>query len=199
VTAPVVVPAGRNYADADLTAAVDRFLATVAPGADRFQSLSAFAQEKLRWVFGEVRAERLRIVLLGDVANTNLDDHVLMASGVVEGLRSIVVVRPRFIDLLAEGGGPQQPFTVEQVNDFALGLVHEAVHLQRRGVQNPSEVSRSEALDEEVRTWREVSLRVVRPLRAANQPVHPIFAQVDDAFRACGDRPSCRPSALLGP
>lgn len=195
----VAAPAPSPDTDVELTGALDRLLVEVAPGAARFASLPLFARETLQWAFGELRSGRLRVVLLDDFANTNLNDIVLMASGLVEGLQSIVVVRPRFIELLAEGGGPRRPFTSEQVNDFALGLIHEAVHLRRRGTQSPDQVSRSEALDEEILTWREVNREVVRPLRAANQPVHAFFIQVDDAFRACGDHPTCRPAVLLAP
>lgn len=171
----------------------------VAPDAVRFAALPLFARETLQWAFGELRSGRLRVVLLDDFANTNLNDKVLMASGLVEGLKSIVVVRARFVELLAGGGGPHRPFTDQQMNDFALGLVHEAVHLRRRGVQRPDQVSPSEALEEEIRTWREVNLKVVRPLRAAHQPVHAFFIQVDEAFLACGDSSTCRPAALLAP
>lgn len=44
---------------------------------------------------------------------------------------------------------------------------------------------------EESHAWREVTLAVVRPWRALNQPLHPRFIQVDDAFRSCGDQLPC--------
>ena len=50
---------------------------------------------------------------------------------------------------------------------------------------------------EERRIWREVTLQVVRPLRAARQPLHRRFRDVDDVFRACRDELSRPPLALL--
>jgi hypothetical protein len=61
-----------------------------------------------------------------------------MASGRPEGKPVIVIARPRFLDPLAEGTGTS--FNQQQRNDFALGLVHEVVHLQSANPGNPADL-----------------------------------------------------------
>jgi hypothetical protein len=44
-----------------------------------------------------------------------------------------------------------------------------------------------------------VNINVVRTLRAEGQPIHVTFREVDEAFRACGDRPDCRLAGIFDP
>jgi hypothetical protein len=46
-------------------------------------------------------------------------------------------------------------------------------------------------VQEESYVWLEVSLSVVRPWLALNQPLNRRFVEVDDAFRSCGDMLPC--------
>jgi len=85
-----------------------------------------------------------------------------MASGIVEGKPMIVMAGPRFLDFLVEGGRTSPPFTRRQRNDFALGLVHETVHLEKDNTANPTILQ--ERLAEELRAWRKVDLNVVREI-----------------------------------
>ena len=189
----------KSYPSPQLTTAVDSLVALVDPGLAQNSYFPQFARERLQWMVREMRADRLQIVLLEDLANSNLTPHVLMGSGTIDGKRSIIIAQPRFLEFLEEGPGPSGPFTQEQKNDFMLGLVHEVVHLQKVGLPEPARVAPGDRVGEEVRAWREVNLNVVRPLRAINQPVHGVFRDVDDAFRACGDGVNCRPAAILAP
>jgi hypothetical protein len=188
-----------SFSGTQLTSLVDEFVSMSDPNRPENEYFPAFALAKLRWIFDRLRSNALSIILLEHVANTNLDRQVLMASGVVNGRQTISVVQPQFIELLAEGPGPQGPFTLEQRNDFMLALVHEAVHLQNPNFSEPAAVTREERLAEEVRAWREVNTHVVRTLRAEGQPIHVTFREVDEAFRACGDRPACHPAGNLDP
>ena len=88
----------------------------------------------------------------------------------------------------------EPPFTQQQKNDFAVGLVHEIVHLQ-----NPDADPRNQAtrVAEESRVWREVNSEVVRPLLAGNHPLHSRFRDIDTALRICGDELPCPPLTRL--
>ncbi|SRR6266576_324940 len=97
----------------------------------------------------------------------------------------IVIAGPRFLDFLVEGGRPSPPFTQRQRNDFALGLVHETVHLEKDNSANPANFEDRPA--EELRAWRKVDLNVVRELRRLNQPMNPRLIEADDALRSCTD------------
>lgn len=137
-------------------------------------------------------AGRLSLILLKGLANTNLDVENLMAAGrVEEGKAVIVIARPRFVGFLVEGGRTSAPFTRQQRNDFALGLVHEAVHLQNPHPGNPASVE--DRLNEELRAWREVNLNVVRQFRNLNQPMNPRMIEADEALRSCEDKRPCQP------
>jgi len=112
-----------------------------------------------------------------------------MASGIVEGKPMIVIAGPRFLDFLVEGRRTSPPFTQRQRSDFALGLVHETVHLEKDNTANPAILQ--ERLAEELRAWRKVDLNVVRELRRLNQPMNPRLIEADDALRSCGDKAQC--------
>lgn len=181
-----------GYADAEVNAAVNQLFASINPSLPENQYFTQFAKEKLSWIISEQKAGRLSLILLKNLANTNLDVENLMAAGQVEeGKAVIVIARPRFAGFLVEGGRSSPPFTQRQRNDFALGLVHEAVHLQNPNPSNPA--SLGERLDEELRAWREVNSNVVRQFRNLNQPMNPRMIEADDALRSCDDKLPCEP------
>jgi hypothetical protein len=107
---------------------------------------------------------------------------------------TIFISKPRLTSFLREGGLAGVPFTQRQKNDFALVVVHEILHLQNPigSPRNPSDRER-----EESRVWREVNLKVVRPLRAVLQPIDKLFLDVDDALLACRDELPCPQFARL--
>jgi hypothetical protein len=181
----------REYADADLSTAVNQLFVSVKRSVAENSDLPGFAREKIAWLIAQQRSGALSITLLRNAAGTNLSDEDLMASGKVEGRSVIVIAQPRFSIFLSEGGPGVAPFSRQQVNDFMLGLVHETVHLQNANPGNPA--SLADRLSEEVRAWREVDVNVVRPLRRLNQPMNPRFTAADDALRSCGDQAPCQP------
>lgn len=187
----VQAPTNGRYTDAEVNAAVNDLFAFVNPSLPENQYFAEFAREKLSWIITEQKAGRLSLILLKNLANTNLDVENLMAAGRVEGKGVIVIARPRFVAFLVEGGRSSPPFTQQQRNDFALGLVHDAVHLQNPNPGNPA--SLEERLDEELRAWREVNLNVVRQFRNLNQPLNPRVIEADDALRSCDDKLPCEP------
>ena len=81
---------------------------------------------------------------------------------IVEGKPMIVIAGPRFLDFLMKGGRTSPPFTLLERNDFAIGLVHGAVHLEKDKTANPA--SLQERFAEEFRAWRKVDLNVVRQI-----------------------------------
>jgi hypothetical protein len=157
-----------------------------------------FARERIAWLIAQQRMGALSIMLLKNTVNSNLDFEDLMAGGTVEGRHVIVIAQPRFAAFLTEGGRVAAPFSRQQRNDFMLGLVHETVHLQRPDPGNPARLE--DRVNEEVRTWREVDVNVVRQLRQARQPMNEIFIIADEAIRSCRDREPCQPlrDLLLG-
>jgi hypothetical protein len=86
------------------------------------------------------------------------------------------------------------PFTAQQMNDFAIGLIHEINHLRNTTNNEPDPVA---FFREESRAWRDVTINVVRPLRALNQPMDREFVEVDDALQDCRDELPCPRLAQL--
>jgi hypothetical protein len=119
---------------------------------------------------------------------------VLMAASRLDGAPTIFIVKPRFEAFLREHARFAVPFTAQQKNDFAIGLIHEIDHLQNT---TGSPGDREAFFREESRAWREVNLRFVRPLRELNQPMNREFVQVDDALRQCRDELPCPQLARL--
>jgi len=187
---------GDRYTDAQINTAANYLFSLVNPSLPENQYFPPFAKEKISWITGEIKADKLSIILLKNVAGSGLELEDLMASGRPEGKPVIVIARPRFLDLLAEGTGTS--FNQLQRNDFALGLVHEVVHLQNANPGSP--VNLEDRLHEELWAWREVDLNVVRQFRRLGQPMNGVFMQTDDALRFCGDRLPCEPlRAILLP
>lgn len=188
----IQTPSNETYTDPEINAAVNQLFSSVNPSLPENQYFTEFAREKLSWIITEQKAGRLSLILLKNLANTNLDVENLMAAGRVEGNKAVIVIaRPRFVGFLVEGGRTSAPFTQQQRNDFALGLVHEAVHLQNPDPGDPA--SLEGRLREELRAWREVNSNVVRQFRKLNQPVNPRLIEADDALRSCQDRLPCEP------
>lgn len=174
--------------DDDLQRAADELLGAVNPELPENAHFTAFAKEKLRWMSREHAAGRLTVAFFVDTESIDLPSDVMMAATRLDGQHTILIAKPRFATFLSEGARATAPFSQQQKNDFSVGLIHETVHLQR-WAGKPS--SHEERVREESHAWREVTLAVVRPWRALNQPLHPRFIQVDDAFRSCGDQLPC--------
>jgi hypothetical protein len=85
-----------------LTMAADELTAAVDPASPGNEYFPGFARESLAWLYREVRAGRLAIVLLERLDNTNLHSNILMASGVVDGRPAILVPHRRFAEFLAD-------------------------------------------------------------------------------------------------
>ena len=180
-----------RYTDGEVNAAVNQLFASVNPSLPENKHFTDFAKDKLSWIIAEQKAGRVSLILLKNVETTNLDVESLMAAARVEGNKAVIVIaRPRFVGFLIEGGRASPPFTQQQRNEFALGLVHEAVHLQNPEPGNPANLE--DRVSEELRAWREVNLNVVRQWRALNQPMHPRLIEADDALRSCVDRLPCQ-------
>lgn len=174
--------------DGELRAALDNLLEAVDPDSADNDYFPEFAREHLRWMVQEHAAARLAIAFLSEHAPEQLPVDVLMAARPAGGSSVIAVSKRRFAAFLREGGATGPPLTQRHKNDFAIALVHEIVHL-RHPDTNPHDPALRAA--EESRAWQQVSIHVVRPLRAQNQPMHQRFKDVDDAFRACRDALPC--------
>lgn len=191
-SAPKTVPhVSEGPSDADLNAAVNQLFRSVNPSLPDNQYFTQFAKDKISWIITQQKLGNLRLILLKNVEQAGLVAEDLMASGIVEGKPMIVISRPSFVDFLLEGGRTSAPFTQQQRNDFAIGLVHEVVHLQNPNRGNPTKLE--ERLQEELRTWRVVDLNVVRQFRKINQPMNRRLIEADDILRSCGNQAQCEP------
>jgi hypothetical protein len=52
-------------------------------------------------------------------------------------------------------------------------------------------------IKEELRTWREVDLNVVRQFRQLHQPMNHRLIEADDILRSCGNNALCEPLAKI--
>lgn len=201
VTAPVASPATpvapaaeSRLSDTEAQGAADALLAAVNPRLKENSHFPAYALEQLAWVEQEVGRGRLTIAFLFDPENIGLPRSVLMAASHLDGQPTIVIVRPRFEAFLRRHGRTTPPFTSQQTNDFAIGLIHEVNDLRNTTKNEPDPAA---FYREESRAWKDVTLKVVRPLRASNQPMDREFVDVDDALRLCGDALPCPQLAQL--
>ncbi len=186
---PTESQSNKGHTDVDLSTVVNQLFSSVSPSLPENEYFPQFAKERLLWIVTQRKAGKLSVILLKNTDNTNLYFEDLMASGIVEGKPMIVIAGPRFLDFLLEGGRTSPPFTQRQRNDFALGLVHETVHLEKDNTANPANFQ--ERLAEELRAWRKVDLNVVRQLRRLNQPMNRRLIEADDALRSCSDEAEC--------
>jgi hypothetical protein len=184
-----------RYTDDDLKAAVNQLFQSVNPSLPENQYFTRFMKDKILWIITQQKLGKLRLILLKNVEQAGLVAEDLMASGIVEGKPMIVISQPSFLAFLLEGGRKSAPFTQQQKNDFAIGLVHEVVHLQNPNRGNPARIE--DRLPEELRTWREVDLNVVRQFRKINQPMNRRLIEADDILRSCGDQARCEPLAKI--
>jgi len=153
------------------------------------QYFPQFAKGKGLWITTEKKAGKLSIILLKNTDNTNLYFEDLMASGIGRretddcDSRAEVLRFPdrRWTDVTAL---PQR-----QRNDFALGLIHETVHLEKENTANLQFFK--SVLLKNFELGEKVDLNVVRELRRLNQPMNPRLIEADDALRSCSDKAEC--------
>jgi hypothetical protein len=190
-TEPVAEP---TLSEADAQAAADALLAAVNPRLKENGHFPAYALEQLAWMEQEVRRGRLTVAFLFDPESIRMPRTVLMAASHLDGQPTIFIVKPRFEVFLRRHGRTMPPFTAQQMNDFAIGLIHEINHLRNTTNNEPDPVA---FFREESRAWRDVTINVVRPLRALNQPMDREFVEVDDALQDCRDELPCPRLAQL--
>jgi hypothetical protein len=182
-------PSSASLTDADIREAANELFWSVSPSLPGNQYFSPFAKEKLSWIITQKQGGKLSMILLKDVDSAGLIADDLMASGRPDGKPVIVISQPSFVDFLLDGGQMSAPFSQQQRNDFAIGLVHEVVHLENPNL--PNLTTPQERLQEEVRAWRAVDLNVVRQLRQLHQPMNRRLIEADDAILSCGDSAQC--------
>ena len=116
--------------DEQLQRAADGLLAAVNPNLPSNQHLSDYAKERLRWLNNEQTEGRLVIRFFHDTPENALPGDVAMAS-TREGGKAVIFLSKRHLAAdLSNTGSIGTPFNARQRNDFAIGLIHEIVHLQ---------------------------------------------------------------------
>jgi hypothetical protein len=174
--------------DSELEAAADGLLAGVNPMLPSNRYFPRYVKDKLLWFRGEYGSGRADIRFFRNTPEFSLPPDIVMVSMRTGDQGVILISKPRLASDLQSTGPLHPPFTARQLNDFAISLVHEIVHLQHpeANPENPTEHAR-----EELRVWREVTINAVRPLRLVNQPLQPRFLEVDDVLRSCNDSLPC--------
>lgn len=190
-----VVPAVR-LTDAELEQTANDLLAAVRPHLPENHYFPGYAKDKLGWALQEHRAGRLTVAPFVDPDSIRLPSDVLMAAARMDGHPTIFISMPRFDSFLREPGHSIHPFSRQLINTFAIGLVHEILHLQNPSA-NPRDPDPQTFIREEFRVYREVNLGVVRPLRSLNQPMSQYLLDVDDVLRLCGDELPCAALARI--
>ena len=185
---PIASPRQAPLSDSELQGAADGLLAAVNSRLSENSHFPVYALTELAWMEQEVGRGRLTVAFLFDPERIKLPPTVLMAASHLDGQPTIFIVKPRFESFLREHGRTMAPFTTRQKNNFAIGLIHEINHLRNTYKNEPDPVA---FYREESRAWRDVTLKVVRPLRILNQPMDREFIEVDDALRLCGDALPC--------
>ena len=184
-------PPGQGLTDGEIRAAANQLFWALSPSLPENHYFSPFAKQKLLWIITEKQAGKLSLILLKNVDSAGLIADDLMASGRPDGKPIIVISQPSFLDFLLDGGRITAPFSQQQRNDFAIGLVHEVVHLDNSHLSNIT--TPQERFQEELRAWRVVDLNVVRQLRELHRPMNHRLIEADDAIRSCGDSTHCEP------
>jgi len=159
-------------------------------------------REKLMWVADEKRVDRLLLSAVGEYSATKsgvVQKGVLMASNYTSANRDnkppykpyIEIYTPRLLMLVRVQQKVPTGFNQMCKNTFALGLVHEAVHLERESKFYTVPHSDEQNLLEEERTWLKVDMGAVRQLRAMGQPLDTDYLESDDIMKRCGYKRGC--------
>jgi hypothetical protein len=188
IRSSAVRPAPVTITQDQLRAAVEGLLAAVNPGDPSVRHFPEFVRSKLAWLNLEHQAGRVQVLFFPDTVAPSVPADIIMASGRTAATSTIFVSQTRLASDLLNAGRLSPPFEPQQRNDFALGLVHEVLHLQNEHVNPEDPVAHAH---EELRVWREVNMHAVRPLRALNEPMHQRYLDVDDALTHCHDRLPC--------
>jgi hypothetical protein len=155
-----------------------------------------YAKDKLTWAVREHHAGRLTLAPFVNAESIQLPADVLLAAARLDGHPTIFISMPRLAAFLQEPGHSIHPFSRQLINTFAIGLIHEIVHLQNPSA-NPQDADPRTFVREEFRVYREVNLGVVRPMRYAKQPMSQNLRDVDDMLSLCHDVLPCPGLARL--
>lgn len=188
---PSVPSPGSAYTDSDHQLSIQFFtqlLKATYPNLPSNSHMPPALKDKLVWVYGENTKGTLDLVCTKQFEG--MDAGAFMSAGFVENKPSIVVSGPRLFGQIKANGGKFPTITPEWVNFFAVGVAHEAMHLEKKGFLLKQSPSKEEVLQEELRVWFITAKFMIKPLVDQGQPVGDLkFA--DDALRQCGYELPC--------
>jgi hypothetical protein len=167
----------------------NEMLNSVNPQLPENEYMPPFMREKLGWIFESLDSGMLELNILLDRTDFTTGEAVLAFADNEGGVSRIWLNGAALWVFVRIRGGMEYGFSRQNKNDFALILVHEATHLERRlDLQAPLD----SLIAEEVRVYRKVNFLAVRPLREQGEPMdaeHHLL--VDDLLRQCGDEAVC--------
>jgi hypothetical protein len=188
-----------RYTESEGLDLVNQLLKAVDPSLPENFYFPATFKERIRWVYAETNAHRLRLAFTDPHFNSKKSSMRLMAAGydfphegevLLPGKEKIPVIEIKAGRLMAwirYQHKTQAGFNQMEKNTFAALLAHEAVHLEREDDPETEEA----VLEEELRAWSVVSWEITRPLRAAGEPLEIDLIEADDILRKCGDQTGC--------
>jgi len=174
-------------------------LDAVAPDAPQNAFMPPMLKEKLRWVYS-THAQYLPtghkvVQAIGDYQRDeygNPNRRTVMAAHFDEQARPVIqIFLSRLAVLVRLQYRIKQGFDKRTEQVFAATLAHEAIHLEGTPSPSPPDRPKAEFLAEEVRTWRKMTLGIIRPLRESGQLVEIDFLQADDVLKQCADPYNC--------
>lgn len=173
---------------------VRQLAAAVDPARPENSYMPPLMREKLAWVFRENGAGRLTINLSKEPARNpdgSVNLGVLMDSTKYPASALINIYAGRLMTFVRWFQGVRYGYDDPTKDFFALGLVHEAIHLEqpvsffaRRSGPHPGP-------EEEERAWRKLIIQAARPMRESGRKMQSDIQEADDILRRCNDAPKC--------
>jgi hypothetical protein len=167
----------------------NQLITGINPGNPENSYMTPFMREKISWIYIQESLGKLKLKL---VTNENgvLPETALMHSFYEGNVPVIEIVANRLLMLIRVQQNVAKGYNQMQKNTFALGLVHEAVHLE-----NPPQFFTTKdaaaTRNEELRTWRKVDELAVAGLLKGGQPLDIDYPGFHNIFLKCGYKGPC--------
>ena len=187
-----------TFTQKDVNELGNSLLQAVNPSNPENAYMPDFMKEKILWLFNEAIEKRLELVFPS--SNKYQEERqIAMQTYYAGGIPHVAILADHLITSIRVKEKTPSGFTQRQKNTFAMGLVHETVHLERprEYFEDPK---KSEDLDEEFRTYGKVDKLVVSPLLKMGEPIDDEFIKLHEILLSCNYQSPClrfqRPSGL---
>jgi hypothetical protein len=192
---PRRIPASK----ADVVQLTNQLIEAIDPIRPENSYMTPLMKEKIQWVYDAVAARKaatgqdmVRLIL---DQRHDLGQTMMQSLYYQDGLPYIEIVADRLILIIRYRDKTPIGFTQKHKNTFALGLIHEAVHLERPKSFFVTPQSKAAGIAEEFRTWDKVDRLAVGPLLKIGQPLEDDFIFMNGVLAKCGHKLPCQPFA----